>query len=254
MCRVRTRPVPIDRLLDVQVQIDLIHLWRDVVEQAAKRPPPRFTNTDGDELILATDHFDILASDRSALISRLSMLPGASEPESDEDRKDVIVIVMTKPGNASMKSWDNTIIGRIIVGAKRLQVETNSTRRADALRELLTSELGDLLRYRLRSDVSQEELRRTAADAPARRTRQPAETAPELTAMVREFRENHMLAWLDDEIPALGGLTPRAAAMSPRSREALELLLREFENHEARLPEEERFDVDRLRTELNMPG
>ncbi|MGK2962864.1 MAG: hypothetical protein ACSLFK_12055, partial [Gemmatimonadaceae bacterium] len=253
ICRVRTKPIGTDRLRDVNIQIKLIHVWRDEVERARMRPPPKLTNTDGDELILTTDHFDILGSDHSALLSRLVMLPGASEPEPDEHDKRETVIVMTKAGNARMKSWDNTIIGRIIVRAKRLQVETNSTRRADTLRDLLTSELGDLLRYRLRSDVSQEELRRTAMKAPTGQTRKGTEMAPDLTALVREFRERHMLGWLDEEIPALGGLTPRAAAVSPRSREALELLLREFENHEARLPAGERFDIDRLRTELDMP-
>ena len=257
MCRVRTRPIGTDRLRDVNIQIKMIHAWRDEVERARMRPPPKLTNTDGDDLILTTDHFDIIGSDHSALLSRLAMLPGASEPEPDEHDKRETVFVMTKAGNARMKSWDNTIIGRIVVRGERLQVETNSTRRADTLRDLLTSELEDLLRYRLRSDVSQEELRRKAMKERTGQTRKrtkETEMAPDLTALVRELRERHMLGWLDEEIPALSGLTPRAAAVSPRSREALELLLREFENHEARLPEGERFDIDRLRTELDMPG
>jgi len=61
-----------------------------------------------------------------------------------------------------------------------------------------------------------------------------------------------MTAWLDDEIPALGGLTPRAAARSPRSRAALETLLKELDQSEARLPAAERIDVSRLRNELGM--
>jgi len=40
--------------------------------------------------------------------------------------------------------------------------------------------------------------------------------------------------------------------LSPRSRASLETLLRQLENHESRLPEEERFDIGRLRAALGM--
>ena len=253
MCRVRTRPVRIDVLLDVVVQIELIHLWREIFAEAAVRPHPQLTNTDGDEMVATTDHFDILTSDHSILVDRLAKLPGATEPEPGERPGNETVIVMTKAGNASMKSWDNTVIGTIIVGENRLKVETNSARRADALRDLLASEAGDLLRYRLRSDVSQEEMFRSALEEPSGNKRRGAPD-PEQTAMMRELREQYMTAWLDEEIPALGGLTPREAAMSAKSRKALDLLLREFEGHEARVPQDERIDIDRLRAELDMPG
>jgi hypothetical protein len=35
---------------------------------------------------------------------------------------------------------------------------------------------------------------------------------PELQAMVRAVKEKHYRGWLDERIPALGGLTPREAA------------------------------------------
>lgn len=61
-----------------------------------------------------------------------------------------------------------------------------------------------------------------------------------------------MTAWLDQEIPALGGLTPRDAAKRASSRRKLELLLREFEHHDSSLPADERLDVKRLRKELGL--
>ncbi len=63
-----------------------------------------------------------------------------------------------------------------------------------------------------------------------------------------------MMGWVDEQIPALGGLTPREAAATPRSRVQLDLLLRDFEHHEARLPEDERFDMRRVRAVLGMGG
>jgi hypothetical protein len=73
---------------------------------------------------------------------------------------------------------------------------------------------------------------------------------PEALVAMRQFRERHMLAWLDESIPALGGLTPRVAARSARSRSQLEALLKEFDQHEARLPVEQRIDLGPVRSAL----
>ncbi len=53
-------------------------------------------------------------------------------------------------------------------------------------------------------------------------------------------------------VPTLGGKTPREAARSAKSRRELDLLLRDVENHEQRLPEPARFDMRRLRRELGL--
>jgi hypothetical protein len=67
---------------------------------------------------------------------------------------------------------------------------------------------------------------------------------------LRAIKERHYMDWLDESIPALGGMTPRAAAQNPRRRPGLENLLKSMENREARVHEDERFDMRRLRREL----
>ena len=62
--------------------------------------------------------------------------------------------------------------------------------------------------------------------------------------------ERQMAGWIDEPIPALGALTPRQAAASPKARPKLATLLKEFVQHEARLPEEERIDLGGLRSAL----
>jgi hypothetical protein len=70
---------------------------------------------------------------------------------------------------------------------------------------------------------------------------------------VRRLLEEHYRRWLDEEIPALGGLTPRAAAKQKGAkRRKLELLLAELEAMEAGKPKGERFDVGVLRRELDL--
>ena len=92
------------------------------------------------------------------------------------------------------------------------------------------------------------EARESAGTRPERQEELP----PDAEAVLRDFRERHIRQWLDDSIPALDGLTPREAARKPRAREKLEILLREMEQSEARLPAQQRLDLAWLREALDM--
>ncbi|MGQ0642076.1 MAG: SEC-C metal-binding domain-containing protein, partial [Gemmatimonadaceae bacterium] len=140
MCRVRTRAVTQDKLRDPAVQLDLLALWNAAVQDIHNQPTPSLQNTDGDPFALTTDDFALVVS-RDEVAHRLASVPGAQGPEHDGDS---IVYVVTKAGNAKHRSWDNTIVGRIVLSATRLALETNSTRRADALRSLVETHLRGL--------------------------------------------------------------------------------------------------------------
>ena len=64
--------------------------------------------------------------------------------------------------------------------------------------------------------------------------------------MMRQVVARHYDHWLDDQIPALGGNTPRQAAASAVLRPRLLALLKELEIRESGKPESERYDVSRL--------
>ncbi len=253
ICRVRTRPVHPLILQRPDVQLEMIDDWRGITSLRRNAPPPTLTNTDGDLLSPTTDHFDILTPHRSLLLTSLASFPGAQEPEQ-ESKGHEVSIVITKQGNAKTK-WDNTIIGRIVIAGTRMRVESNSVRRAESLRASVVSHLGGLVKHRLRDETSQDELFRLVESMPSREgeARVPPPT-DEMTAIIRAYKERHMSAWPDMEIPALDGLTPREAAKRPGSRAKLEVLLREMEMHETRLPEDERFDLRGLRDTLGMSG
>jgi hypothetical protein len=113
-CRVRTRPVRAEKLREIAVQLLTIDLWRECAARLREpRPMPALTNTDGDSIVMTIDRFDILAPNDAAVVSRLATFPGAEEPEHVANEGTVIAI--TKPGNATMKSWENTVIGRIVI-------------------------------------------------------------------------------------------------------------------------------------------
>ncbi|MFZ5469860.1 MAG: hypothetical protein ACOZIN_10530 [Myxococcota bacterium] len=247
ICGVRTRAVAREKLRDVEVLHELIDFWHLRIEEMDKPMPfPQLANTDGDPLLMTTDHFEFDAANRMAIVAQLQELEGAQEALDEDGEAEV---TFTRLGNAKIKAWDNTIVGRVLVGGSRLKIETNSVKRADTLRTRVEAGLGALLRHRVRDHADMESMLKSAKDRPpAREEEQP----PEVKAVLRDFKEKHMAQWLDDEIPALDGLTPRQAKKKPGSQRKLDLLLRDMENREARLPKEERYDYGRIRKELGL--
>jgi SEC-C motif len=247
MCRVRTRPVSPAKLRDPDMQLELLSLWSVVVEDMLNQPPPFLQNTDGDTWLPTKDDFALLAP-RDEVAGRVASLAGVREPEREGGDT---VFVVTTAGNAMHRSWDTTIIGRIVLSGTRLTVETNSTRRADSLRSAVETHLRGLVRFRLRNEENTAQLMAAAwASARAREERADEPLPPEAVVALRQFRERHMRDWLDDAIPALGGLTPREAARLPRARPKLGILLKEMEQSEERLPEEQRIDLRWVREAL----
>lgn len=181
---------------------------------------------------------------------RLGLLTGVQEPEKEGNNT---VFAVTKAGSAIHRSWDNTVIGRIVLSATGLTLETNSTRRADELRSAVETQLLGLVRFRLRKEENTTELMAAASsNAATREERADERLPPEAVAALRKFREQHMRDWLDAAIPALDGLTPREAARLPRVLPKLESLLKEFEQSEARQLEQQRLDLRWLRDALGL--
>lgn len=245
LCRVRTRPIAPAKLRDLEVELALVDMWHISIEEMDHRPPPQLANTDGDLLLLTADHFEFDAGRRAEVIARLEKLEGAQEAVDENGEADVTFL---KAGNAKMKDWENTVIGRAIVTAGKLKLETNSVKRADALRSRVEEGLQGFVRRRARQHSDVEGL---LANAPPGAPRLE-ETPPELKALVQQMKQQHMVRWLDEQIPALGGITPREAAQKPASRAKLDLLLRDFENNDAHRPPEERFDHQWVRAQLGL--
>ncbi len=249
-CHVRTRSVKPETLRDNEIQLDLIEIWTEVVDGMLNSPPPTLTNTDGEPFSFTRDDFEMTAP-LDDVVKRLGTVAGAQEPEKAGGET---MIVYTKSGNARNPSWDNTILGRVIVARGRVRVETNSLRRADALRAAIEANLGDMIRHRLREETNTAHLLEEMAAGGSTSVGSGREEAqpPEVVAMLRQFREKHMHGWIDESIPALDGLTPREAARIPRALEKLEVLIKELELSESRVPAAEQIDLSWLRIELGL--
>lgn len=241
-CRVRTKPISTTRLQDPAVQLVLLDAWRRACE--ARKAPPTLVNSEGHMLVLTSDHFQFAAPDRKAVIRGLANLEGAEEPHVSGAEAVIPISVRTRGDIAGQL----TLIARAIVSTTRLTIETNSTERADRMREHVEARLGRLVKHRLREEQSQESLSRQSA------LEAPEPTPPEIAAAIRDMRQQHMMAWIDEAIPALNGLTPRKAMEKAGSRRDLTVLLKDFEIREATLPEDQRVNIAAVRDALGLPG
>lgn len=245
----RTQPTP-QRMRSSSWAEAVIRAWYRAVERLEHRPLPQLVNTDGDPLESAIDKFRFRPGTRSAVLARLTAIEGA-ELDRTTDGEDTIDVLQA--GNPVHTEWSNTHVARIRVGPSTVMVETNSVRRADRLRAIIERAASELLEHvsRVVEDpkklFTEHSAGRSSSSPPS-----PPVADPKLAELTRRFKEQHYRAWVDQEIPALGGWTPRRAAASARKRPQLELLLKEMEFNEGRLAEEERFDFSWLRRELGL--
>jgi hypothetical protein len=244
----RKPPIPAERLRDYAMGRYQLSCWEDAVEALDLRRlvPPALFNTDGDDLLLTVDHFIFDPRVRPELEARLAVIEGVSPPEEGEERP---AYTFHRAGNAMHREWERTIIGSASIADGRMRLETNSVRRADDLCRRIEAACGGLLRHRRREHTDPLSLL-ARRGAPAERS--PAPQAPEVQRLVRDYKERHYADWIDQPLPALGGKTPRQALRTPRGRERVDVLLKDMENLETRLPAGERFDFNRIRQVLGL--
>jgi hypothetical protein len=241
----------VDRLRDDKTGRYLIARWEDAVEEADVRCsiPPRLQNTDGEDLLLTGDLFAFEPALRGEVEKCLASLEGVKPPERGKPDQGYLFM---RPGNAMHGSWQNTVVGRAEVSGGKLRLETNSVARADSLRERIETACGDLIRHRAR-EHSDPTFQLRQGGEPADRGGAPVDIPPaDANRLVREFKDEHYADWADQSIPALQGRTPRQAVQTKAGRDQVNVLLKDCENREARMPEEQQYDFSRVRSELRL--
>ncbi len=134
-----------------------------------------------------------------------------------------------------------------------LTLEANSVERVNRLLETLQGLLGDF-EILERTEQSAKSTIRNRSEIPVgKKTNLPPEAIEALEAYLEELENK----WLDERIPALGGLTPREAAADPKKKGDLLRLLNEFEQSE--IPEDldtgspaATFKASRIRAKLGL--
>ena len=202
---------------------------------------PKLCNTDGDPLEFHKVVYDMDSTDAAfeKLVS-LCVTTKASElrKEAERDADGHIrraEIIWDRKGHKAGPGLRSTLLGRIVLDGGRLTAELNSARRARTIRKKIEAKLGSGARFRMEEIrgldgmMNDEELLGRAAE---RSTEHDALMRdPEVRRQLADVVRKHWESWVDMQLPALGGKTPREAVRNSDGIEAVEALLAEAERH-----------------------
>jgi hypothetical protein len=182
----------------------------------------RLTTPEGDEVVLASAHYRHAALEDILSILRQAVDFGLEDDlEPDPDGTFHFPWCETRPdAPAPFAPIGRRVLANLTLTPTALEVEAPSQRRLDDCRQRLEELLGEriqLVKAKVR-DVDQALRKRKSKAEPE----EPFIPPPELVA---EIEEQMLRQWIDDSIPALGGLTPREAVKTPEGRrQVLELI------------------------------
>jgi hypothetical protein len=207
--------------------VPIMHrIWLDAIFKPAI---PALRNSDGEEMVTTRVSYEIL--DHAQLDIALDGAESLGIQKREQSRWEWL-------GSAVMDG--QTILGQLQVDGNGLVIETNSVERGARARSLIEGLVGPSLRLRATTheDISQHVARSITAEilsgADPRSAPRDETNAEEVADLALDYYARHYRKWLDEPVPALGGLTPRGAADDPKMHEKLESLLRDLEGAYAR--------------------
>jgi hypothetical protein len=177
-------------------------------------PLPSLVTSDGHPLRPQYLVFDVL--DHAALVQALKK---RAEFDAHPTRPQFAWL----DTSARNTAFGKTLLGDLDVGAASMTAFVASDERALALRDLLKRVAPSAVRYR-RTEVHPLEGTRTADEE----IEIPEGLRRELEL---RFQDEYDRAWLDMDVPALGGRTPRNAAKLKTQRKNVAALLKSFESN-----------------------
>ena len=126
---------------------------------------------------------------------------------------------------------NNTLLGRLVIEPDGITAEVNSQKRATKLKKEIEKRLGDGAFFE-KAVIESFEGKMRAAQIKGPSVEKPLKDPEEEAAMEEalvEMQKRHWKAWIDEPLPALGGLTPRKAVKIKAGKEMVEALLFSFE-------------------------
>jgi HEAT repeat protein len=145
-----------------------------------------------------------------------------------------------------------TSLGTVTLTPKRLELWCLSKERLDQGKKRLFEILGDDIQHRIDTyeDLVKKAMESSGKTPSVEEDEMPEKFYPLFSKTMGEL----VTKWIDEEIPALDGKTPREAVKTPEGREKVEELLKDWENMEERKRKvgEPYIDIDILRQRLNL--
>lgn len=229
-----------DQNVLLEYDLELRTMYYEIREELSHPALPQLRNTDGDELQLTKLYYTLTCPPRQAMEALLPLSltenPDGCLEEGKYDEHGELVFLefpWLKKGNQQHKSWDNTVMGNIVIDGNLLTIDVNSQERADMIKREIESRLSNQASFRNAVIQSSEKMLEEIANRPKgakpKSPRNKKHESPEVQEMLKEMSENHWRGWLDTSIPALKDHTPREAVKTAIGKERLEALLWDLE-------------------------
>ena len=209
---------------------------------------PKLQNTDGEELLFSKVFFKI--KKHEGLAEKLSSI---KDFEYNKQNKDWTWL---KKGNEKIKTFPNTVLGRLFIEGEYLIAEANSVKRALQLKDNLTRKLSPYLHYEnmevkdLSSmpPISEEEKKKMEEE------RKKLYSDPEVREFVRKKAEDYYHNdWMKQKIPMLDYKTPSQAIKTKEGKLKVMAILDSIEKTQEASPDEPfKADVNGLRKKLGL--
>lgn len=223
---------------------------------------PKITNTDGEDMLPSKLFFDLHCSCEVAF-DKLATLGTPTSTKEELLRDDVtysedgsiceVFLSWIAPSNKSNKSLNSIVFASMKISNNKLVVDVNSQERAEKAKTEICKLMGELVSYKTMEITSIES---AIKNPPGKSKIIDLNKNPEAKKAMQKIHEQHWRDWLDMDIPALDGKTPKEAAKTKSGKERLEALFSDF--HQRNLAKKESdsqqmpVDLAFLRKELDM--
>jgi hypothetical protein len=215
--------------------------WLRGIFRMLGRPPRRFVNFEGHDLLFGEARFPIIVADRRAVEQGLDGIeelePADPEGPSWQWIGGSSAAPLENPDKAistgSFSESGEAIRGMVEISEREVVLTANSRERTERgiamLEERLAGLLGrPLVEYLDIADVRED------GDASRSSMAEPLLSPAEQSAIMHEFLDRHYNEVISRPVPALGGMSPREASQGSDGRVALLSWLKQLENMEAR--------------------
>ncbi len=206
----------------------------DLIEFLSRRyAPPTIVNTEGEESIMCEAVVTVTNTKR--------LLAGLDDTYEAVDTG-------KKPTATSQRTWHECVVthseqkirATLNWAHKQLTIQTNSTNRMDRVLGVLRALCPDLVvvkdeRTSMKDEYSAAIRARGGHPTDDSESGMLDQNDPAIVAVLEEYIRTYEKKWLDDQLPALSGLTPREAAADPTRRPDLIALLASFDRDEEEL-------------------
>lgn len=205
----------------------LFEAWASYVLHTLNRSIPQLQNRDGEDLQLTKVRFPVNTSSE-ILTPLLDQLP-----ELQRNGTDLLWSWFPVAVEEIQDGESVNLLGTLSLNEKALELDTNSTERADRGERWLSDVFGDHLGLPLRIHENLEQLLNESPSSDPAGVAAPSDEEREL---MKSFMDQHYQKTLDEPIPALNNRTPRECSADPALHKEVVEWIKSLENTDAHSP------------------